>query len=221
MNKRALRFNLAGFPVAIDWLFFLVAAFLGFSFDLRFLLAWVAVVFVSVLLHEMGHAYMGRRYGMHPEILLYAMGGLTSWRTGRRLTRGQSILVAVAGPAAGLALGACVWAITLIDMPELNPLGRFTLYQLIWVNVVWSILNLLPILPLDGGNVMRSFVFIARGGVDERLPRQISIAFAGAGAVAALLKGMMFAAIFAAYLAFFNYQYLRGSPIPSFTDLRR
>jgi len=216
-----MRFTLWGFPIKIHWLFFLVAALLGFTYDLRYLVVWIGVVFVSVLLHEMGHAYVGRRYGMQPEIQLYAMGGLTSWRTGRRLTRGQSILVSVAGPAAGLVLGLAVWGITRVEMPELNPLGRFALGALVWVNLAWSILNLLPILPLDGGNIMRSMVHIARGGVDERLPRQISIAFAATGAIAALLYGMTFAAIFAGYLAFFNYQSLRGAPIPSFTDLRR
>ncbi len=214
-------FTLAGFPIQIHWSFFLMAALLGFSNDLYVLLVWVGVVLVSVLLHEMGHALVGRRFGMQPEIFLYGMGGLTSWRTGRRLTRGQSILVSVAGPGAGLLLGAVVWGIMLIDMPELNPLGRMALRSLLWVNIIWSVLNLLPILPLDGGNVMRSLVHILKGGVDDRLPRQISVAVAAAGAVAALLYGMTFAAIFAGYLAFTNYQALRGMPMAMFPGLRR
>ena len=216
-----MRFTLAGFPIQIHWSFFLVAALLGFNNDLRILLVWVGVVFVSVLLHEMGHALVGRRFGMHPEIFLYGMGGLTSWQTGRRLTRGQSILVSVAGPGAGLLLGAVVWGITLIDMPELNPLGRIALRSLLWVNIMWSVLNLLPVLPLDGGNVMRSLVHILKGGVDDRLPRQISVAVAATGTVAALLYGMTFAAIFAGYLAFSNYQALRGMPMPIFPGVRR
>lgn len=216
-----MRFTLAGFPVQIHWSFFLVAALLGFSNDLYALLVWVGVVFVSVLLHEMGHALVGRRFGMHPEISLYGMGGLTSWRTGRRLTRAQSILVSVAGPGAGLLLGALVWGVMLIEMPELNPLGRMALGSLLFVNILWSVLNLLPILPLDGGNVMRSLVHISRRGVDERLPRQISIAVAATGAVAGLLYGFTFAAIFGAYLAFSNYQALRGMPMPGFPGMRR
>jgi len=216
-----IRFTLAGFPVEIHWSFFLVAALLGFSNDLRILLVWVGVVFVSVLLHEMGHALVGRRYGMHPEIFLYGMGGLTSWRTGRRLTHGQSLLISVAGPGAGLLLGAVVWGITLIDMPELNPLGRMALGSLFWINIWWSVLNLLPILPLDGGNVMRSLVHIVKGGVDDRLPRQISVAMGAAGVFVALLYGRTFAAMFAGYLAFSNYQALRGMPVPMFPGVRR
>ena len=109
----------------------------------------------------------------------------------------------------------------MIDMPELNPLGRMALRSLLFVNIMWSVLNLLPILPLDGGNVMRSLVHIFKGGVDERLPRQISVAIATAGVVAALLYGMTFAAIFAGYLAFSNYQALRGMPMPIFPGVKR
>lgn len=222
MNRSGtLRFSLIGFPIQIHWSFFLIAALLGFSNDLRILATWVGVVLISVLVHEMGHAVVGRRLGMHPEILLYGMGGLTSWRTGRRLTRGQSILVSVAGPAAGLTLGAMVFGINQINMPDLNPLGRITLNYLLWVNIVWSIFNLIPILPLDGGNVMRSIVHIARGGADERLPRQISIAVAGAGLVAAFMVGQQFLALFAGYLIFVNYQALKGMPVSIFPGLRR
>ena len=216
-----MRFTLAGFPVQIHWSFFLVAALLGRSRDLYVLLIGVGVVLVSVLLHEMGHALVGRRYGMHPEIFLYGMGGLTSWRTGRRLTRGQSILVSVAGPGVGLLLGAVVWGITLIEMPELNPLGRIALGFLLWINIVWSLVNLLPILPLDGGNVMRSLVHIFKGGVDDRLPRQISVAAAAACAVTALHYDEKLAALFAAYFAFSNYQALRGMPMPIFPGVKR
>lgn len=215
------RFTIAGFPIEIQWPFFLVAALLGLNNDLRLLLIWIGVVFVSVLLHEMGHAVVGRHYGMQPQILLYALGGLTSWQSGRRLSRGQSILVSLAGPVAGLSLGAIVWAITQIPMPELNPLGRVALYQLLIVNIFWSVLNLLPILPLDGGNVMRSIVHIVKGGVDERLPRQISVAAAGGAAVLAIAIGWTFGAIFFAFFAITNYQAMRGVPMPTFPGTRR
>ena len=74
-----------------------------------------------------------------PKISLYGMGGLTNYRTGRSLTRQRSILVSLAGPAAGLLLGAIVWGITRIPMPELNPFGRLALFNLLIVNIFWSI----------------------------------------------------------------------------------
>ena len=101
-----MRFRLAGFPVEIHPSFFILAVLLGLGAgDVRLILLWVAVVFVSILTHELGHAIVGRSYGLQPQIRLYSMGGVTSWSSGRRLTPRQSILVSLAGPAAGLALG--------------------------------------------------------------------------------------------------------------------
>lgn len=217
-----MKFTFAGFPVDVHWSFLLVAALLGIrNNDLRILLIWVSVVFVSVLLHELGHAVIARRYGLQPSISLYGMGGLTKFRSGPRLTRSRSILVSVAGPGAGLLLGGVAWGITQIPMPELNPFGRLALYYLLVVNVFWSILNLLPILPLDGGSVMRSLVHIVKGRADDRLPRQISVAVAAAAGVAAFVTGNTFGAIFAAYLGVTNYQAMRGIAMPTFPGMGR
>jgi len=208
-----MRFHLAGFPVYVHPSFFIVAVLLGFRRgDIRLILIWVAVVFVSILAHELGHALVGRAYGLSPEISLYSMGGLTSWRFGRALTRVQSILVSLAGPGAGFLVGAIVWGFSRLDAVPLTPLGQYVVFDLLWVNFGWGILNLLPLLPLDGGNVMRSVVHIVRGRPDERLPRQISISAGGVLFVLALMNGMMFAGLMAAFLAYSNYQALQGHP---------
>ena len=69
------------------------------------MLCWVVAVFLSVLVHEMGHALAIRALGVQPWITLYGMGGLTSHRGGRLPPKTQ-ILVSLAGPAAGFALAA-------------------------------------------------------------------------------------------------------------------
>ena len=206
-----LKFRLGDFPIEVHPSFWLVAALLGLrSNDLTYILVWVSVVFVSVLVHELGHAAVGRQYGLRPSIMLYAMGGLTSWQSGRGLSRIQSIYVSFAGPAAGLALGLAFWGISRFDLPTLSQPGRWALALLIWVNIVWSMLNLLPILPLDGGNIMRTVVHIVRGP-DERLPLRISIAFAALGAFLAMVYGQLFMALLAAFFAYNNYQRLTGA----------
>ncbi len=71
-----MRFRLAGFPVEIHPSFFILAVLLGLGAgDVRLILLWVAVVFVSILTHELGHAIVGRSYGLQPQIRLYSMGG--------------------------------------------------------------------------------------------------------------------------------------------------
>ena len=207
-----MRFRLAGFPVEVHPSFFILAVLLGLSAnDIRLILLWVGVVFVSILVHELGHAMVGRSYGLHPEIRLYSMGGLTSWSSGRLLTPRQSILISIAGPAAGLALGGIVFALSAIDAVDLTFMGRYVVMQLLWVNIGWSILNLMPIVPLDGGNVVRSLVHMYRGYRDERLPAMISMGVAAVLFFLALSVGMNFGAILAAWLAYANYMTFKGA----------
>ena len=206
-----MRFRLAGFPVEIHPSFFILAVLLGLGAgDLRLILLWVVVVLVSILVHELGHAIVGRSYGLQPQIRLYSMGGVTSWSSGRRLTPRQSILVSLAGPAAGLALGGIVYGFSVLEPIELTRMGGYVVLQLLWVNIVWSIVNLMPIVPLDGGNVMRSVIYMFRGQRDERLPAMVSMVIATALFVFALSIGMNFAAMMAAWLAYANYQTFKG-----------
>src|ERR1043166_8856978 len=74
------------------------------------LMIWVAVVFVSILIHELGHALVARAHGWQPWITLYGMGGLASYQPTRHDTRSQ-ILISAAGPAAGFAFIAVILAI--------------------------------------------------------------------------------------------------------------
>src|SRR5262245_9258768 len=70
-----------GIPVSVKPTFFLVMALLGYNQrqEPAMLIAWVAVVFVSVLLHELGHALTAKAFGGVPAIELYGLGGLTRW----------------------------------------------------------------------------------------------------------------------------------------------
>ncbi len=206
-----MRFRLAGFPVEIHPSFFILAGLLGFRLgDLRLILLWVVIVLVSILVHELGHAMFGRSYGLQPQIRLYSMGGVTSWSSGRGLTPRQSILVSLAGPAAGLALGGIVYGFSVLEPIELTRMGDIVVGQLLFVNIVWSILNLMPIVPLDGGNVLRSLVHMYRGQRDERLPAMVSMVIAAGLFALALSRGMTFGAMMAAWLAYANYQTFRG-----------
>src|SRR5690606_33398070 len=95
----------------------------------------------------------GRKYGARPEIKLHGLGGVAIMHNGY-FSRGQSILVSAAGPLASLALGGLVW---LID--RAYPVEDFyavtAVRNFLWVNFFWTAVNLLPILPLDGGQIIR------------------------------------------------------------------
>ena len=152
------RFRVLGFPVHIDLTFVLFVGFLGFSQGLTLseLVVWVLVAVVSVLLHELGHAVLARRTGASPAITLMAMGGVTTYSPPRQLSRLESLGISLAGPAVGLVLGGAL----VLLRPDEDPPGLvgFALRAAIFTTVGWSLFNLLPIVPLDGGQALRELL---------------------------------------------------------------
>lgn len=114
-----------------------------------------AVSALSILGHELGHASAGLAFGCRPRITLLATGGSTS--LGKvRLSFWRELIVTASGPAAGLLLCAlAAGALRLDAVAGGGPLVFFAFAVAKGVNLVWSELNLLPALPLDGGNILR------------------------------------------------------------------
>jgi len=155
-----LNFRLLGTDVRIHPWFWLMSAFLGWSQiqnGFTFLLVWIVCVFVSILVHEFGHIFMGRVLGSHGHIVLYGMGGLAVGSSEIRSRFGR-IAVSFAGPAAGLLLWVAVYLALPFALNENSPpLFEGLLLDLYYINLIWSLLNLLPIWPLDGGRMSREF----------------------------------------------------------------
>ncbi|MFQ5967836.1 MAG: site-2 protease family protein [Acidimicrobiia bacterium] len=151
-----ISFRLGTLPISVRPVFFLTAVFLGLvGFRQPASLAiWVAVVFVSVLAHELGHALTARRYGAEAEIELFALGGLTKWHRDPPVSAGGRVVIAAAGSAVGITIGLVVLALFGDDLRSFSPILGTALFDLIWVNLGWGILNWLPIRMLDGGHIL-------------------------------------------------------------------
>jgi stage IV sporulation protein FB len=167
-----LRWRMFGTPVRVHPLFWLIALLLGFDayrpYGNGYLLMWVGCVFFSILLHEFGHVLMGRLFGSHGYVVLYSLGGMAVG-SNQLARRWQRILVSLAGPLAQLAFIGVLFAILWWARPPVNvdwklPVALL-LHMLLFINVFWAVLNLLPIWPLDGGQVTRE---ICVGAVGER-----------------------------------------------------
>jgi Zn-dependent protease len=183
----ALSFRLGKIPVRILPSFFVMTVFLGmWAADLR-IAAWVIVVLVSVLVHELGHAMMGLAFGLEPRIELHGMGGTTSWATRKDLGPARHVAISVAGPGAGFAAGALVLGLGRGAFHAI-PMGGFIYAELLLVNFTWGVLNLLPILPLDGGNVTVQLLNALTHGKGERPARVLSIVVAGLAVPVAFLQ---------------------------------
>lgn len=239
VTRYDLNFTLAGIPVRVHPLFWLMTILFGASTaNLIHLLIWVVVVFISILVHELGHAFALRIYGRESHIVLYLGGGLTvrgstRWESRRAtasLGRTQEIMISLAGPLAGFLLAAlvmlCVAALGgtvtinalfgLIPLPaaylpQAGFVANLLIMTFIWVNVFWGLINLMPVYPLDGGNIARQIFlkFDPWNGVRKSLWLSV-----GAGAVMACLGLFLFSSIYIAllfgYLAFQSYQTVQG-----------
>lgn len=148
----SLRFAVAGVPVVIEPSFWLGTLLLGASMRGQALVLWMGVVLVSLLVHEFGHAFALKAFGAGASVQLHAFGGLTFPE--RVVPRWKRVCVSLAGPFAGFAFGALVLAVGR-RVPEPSWAVAFTLRQLLWVNFGWGLVNLAPVLPLDGGHVMQ------------------------------------------------------------------
>lgn len=212
------RFQLFQFPVRVHFSFFLIAILLGLrSGDIILLLIWVAIVFFSVLLHELGHAVAANYYGRSPQIELYSMGGLTVSTRYSLLSYPKEILISFAGPLSGFLLGGLIFAVSQLLGPVRVPYLGYIINTLLWVNIGWGIINLIPMLPLDGGHIMRSLYHWLRSPYDESTPLKISIVFGILSIIAALVLlggGGLYLAMVAGWLTYNNYATLRRGGYP-------
>ncbi len=192
MAKRS-HFRIGGIPVRVELYFFVIIGILAYEFNIQdpkpaYILGFVGIAFVSVVVHELGHAVAFRIFGVDPHITLVGMGGLTTGSG--RLTPRQHIIVSLAGPLSALVLfglpALWLWNQGTVTSTD----GRVILIEVLWINVGWSVLNLLPMLPLDGGNVALSLFDVATKGRGRRPAEILSVAVAAVGGLVAWATGL-------------------------------
>jgi Zn-dependent protease len=198
-------FTLGGIPVRVEPAFLIIIAILGYNPyrpSVTGVVAWVLIAFVSILVHELGHAVAFRLYGLRSTITLHGMGGLTSGAG--ELSPWRHIVVSLAGPLSALVLLG-IPSLVLAQSDVLTSIeGRDAVDAAVWINIGWSLLNLLPILPLDGGQVFGSAVELVTGDRHSRVPEIVSIVVAAILAVVAVRYGLLFGALLAVMFAGIN-----------------
>jgi len=198
-------------PIRVDPSLFLILALLGWmsgANTLAEILVWVAVAAFCILVHELGHAAAFLAFNRKPSILLYGFGGVTSAEGG--MGPWSSLVTTLAGPIAGFGLGGLL----LLQGLFLGAPDEGTLMKAAWVFGLWAcfgfgVLNLLPILPLDGGAAVAAFLRGVVGPQGEQVARYVSVGFAGLLAIVGFRFGMLFAGLFGLMFAFQNYQELK------------
>ncbi len=200
---RGLSFSLGGIPVTINLSLLLVLAFLGFQLgDFALIVVFVIVGTVSVLVHELGHAVAARLAGFSPKVELAGMGGVTSYRGDTsRLT---GLAITAAGPVVQILAGVAAMAFTDgFGLVYGGDLVAFGVSAWVVISIVWGALNLVPVLPLDGGQLMQGLI---PGSLRTRslVAHGVSAAVAIAGLLWALATAETWIALLAGFFAWTN-----------------
>jgi stage IV sporulation protein FB len=253
-----LRFTIFGIPVEVDPMFWVVSFLMGGGFTLFSgevnnvevfsVLVWVVVVFISILIHELGHTITSRKLGGGSTwIKLWAFGGLAYHQGTRFSQKNRAIMIAM-GPGAGFLLFIVVLVIGLfvlgpsiaIDLALASSVGildsildavgvsqilnysnefkDFTsnpsnfmklkiFYDFFLVNCFWGLINLLPVLPLDGGKLVENY---------HRSPKKVYLI----GIISALIVVVISAAVFKSVYMVVLFGYLGYSNFNAYQEAK-
>ena len=161
-------FSVAGTVVRVHPTFFLLLAWIatvywrkGGPSEAIYGVVFIVILFVCVVLHEFGHIFMARRYGIKtPDVTLLPIGGVAALE---RMPEkpGQEIMVALAGPAVNLVIAALLLIplggqIDLQNITSMQHAPIDLLSQVAFANIALFIFNLIPAFPMDGGRVLRA-----------------------------------------------------------------
>jgi stage IV sporulation protein FB len=164
-------------PIRIQPLFWILIGLIGWLNTQTFFgtAQWAVVMTVSILFHEFGHALTAVLFGQKAEIELVGFGGVTK-RHGPPLKHWKEFVIVLNGPLAGLFLGFLSFeAYAALTFPGPNSAIGDTLLIAIYVNVVWTLVNLIPVLPLDGAHLVRILLESLFGLKGVRLAALLSL----------------------------------------------
>ncbi len=233
-TKRIRLFNVFGFPLYLDLSWFIILVILIWSLAIRMFPRyypgleassyWIMGVvgalslFASVVLHELGHALMARRFGIEMRgITLFIFGGVAEMGSEPPSARAE-FMVAIAGPVVSIVLAGLFYAASLIEGLPIEALG--VLRYLALINTILVIFNMVPAFPLDGGRVLRSILWYTKDNLAwaTRITSRIGAGFG----VLLMVLGVfsLFAGDFVAAIWFFILgMFLRGAAQMSYQQL--
>jgi Zn-dependent protease len=234
-TKFDVHFSIAKIPVRVHPLFWLISIVFGAvavrNANINIFVGmalWTAAVFVSILVHELGHALTAKAHGWPPRIVLHSMGGLAIYSPTRH-SRRASLLIDFMGPGAGFILGSLIVAAILLSghsiglIPDIGPrlgsgpdflvgggrLERFVVFML-YVNIFWGVMNLMPVQPLDGGHIAKSIIEKYRPRDAWSIALKLGIGTAGALAlIGFFVTEDFFIAVMFGLLGYNNWQMLQ------------
>ncbi|MEJ2656774.1 MAG: site-2 protease family protein [Desulfobacterales bacterium] len=176
MFKKSIKlFNLLGFEVKIDLSWIILAALITWSLSTGYFpfeyknlsiptywfmgLTGALALFLSIIAHELSHSIVAKKYGIPMKgITLFIFGGVAEMSE-EPVSPKAEFVMAIVGPISSLAIALILYVIYrisegIIPIPVLG-----VIHYLAWINGILAVFNMLPAFPLDGGRVLRSFLW--------------------------------------------------------------
>src|SRR6056297_1337285 len=210
-------FRLLGFDVKIQSGFLVFMALIVFLYRNEFGLWLAASIAALTLIHELGHAVAARRTGAHAEISLGFLAGYASYRPSRQLTRREHAWISFAGPLVHITTAVVVLLAMGVNPLSLDSVSDSAASAAIWwAGPVIGSMNLIPILPLDGGNIVTQGLDAIVPGRAHQLMLWFSIGLTGAAALLLVVTGRSGFVLFIGFLLITQLQMLQsGRPRPA------
>lgn len=170
-------------PISIHPFFWVLAGLIGWlnTANVAGTLIWTAIIIGSVLIHEFGHALTAIAFGQRAKIELMALGGMTYRKGPKRLQLWKEFLIVLNGPLAGFCLSGIAWVfLRALQANHPESLLTYVAEVTFYINLFWTILNLLPVQPLDGGKLLSIFLGSIFGVRGTKIALFLSMLIAGA-----------------------------------------
>lgn len=210
-------FHFRSIPVFVEpWYLLLLVYWASSSKTIAEGMVWAACVTFSILVHELGHGLVALHYKLRPAIVLHGWGGITAHAPAQR-DRDDALIVA-AGPSAGLLLGGIVLLASWLAERAFpgaiaaRPYLDQAIDSLLFVNLFWSCVNLLPMFPLDGGLLFRLGAYrLIRPERAKQVVHGVGLALAlGWAVVGSMVFNSIFLVIMGLMFGWENYAVLAG-----------
>ena len=205
-------FRLLGFDVHVRTGFVVFLALIVFLYRDGFGLWLAGAIAVFTLLHELGHALAARSAGCHSEISLDFLAGYTSFRPTKELSRRQQALISVAGPFTQIAVSLAVLVAMGVDPTSFDSVRQSEAAAAIWwAGPAIGAMNLIPVLPLDGGHLAQTGLEVFVGKRAMRVMAIASVVVTAGAAVVMYATGRSGFVIFVVFLLFNQIQILQAT----------
>lgn len=184
--------------------------FASWNADTAYLIGAIsaALLFVTVLIHELSHSFTARAHGLPVrQITLFIFGGAANLTQEPRSPRSE-LLITLAGPLASLVLSGIFFALY-VALAGAPSEVTAVLHYLAYVNLLLALFNLIPGLPLDGGRVLRAILWFFTGSlrrathIAARVGQAIGYLFIFGGLFEAFVLGQVFGGIWLAFIGWF------------------